>query len=392
MIRDPNPLPPVDISTELGRTPISPRAPGMIGKRKRDPAGRSQDEEAPYMSPVCDDCRAPLMVGSKFCSECGSAVRRSCSACGSAVPAHAKFCPRCSQGVIPSEPPERGRRTWLPVESDESVTYTLTEWTPDLLADLAAELIAGDIDHRWTGVVLEVPRREEIRTDALLDDVERKGPPSATERDRERSGSVNSVEQVTYTLDNWTPDLLSEAAGRLKADGVEHAWHGVELAVPAHEAHRADAILDQLEPEETPIEGQAHAPVSQPWKRQLAGIVGVGLLVVGLWAVIAANRSKTSSPLKSCDDFNVATPSEQEKFAQDFIDRFDVGSPGADVLTGLIGVTCQGMPANRAGEDSLMFTTASAFDLARETRPDYYYISSTTGESDLRQCVNDASC
>lgn len=126
-------------------------------------------------------------------------------------------------------------------------------------------------------------------------------------------------------------------------------------------------------------------------KRNL--VLGLVAAVIALVVIaLVAGSGSGSASLKSCSDFNAASAGDQEAFATRFIDRFDVGSPDADVLAGLVGVACRGIDANRADEDTLMFLTASAFDLAREGSPDFYFVSSTNGESDLRRCLRDAEC
>lgn len=44
-------------------------------------------------------CGAPLLFGSRFCANCGRAVRdhgpRACAACGHTLAADARFCPSC---------------------------------------------------------------------------------------------------------------------------------------------------------------------------------------------------------------------------------------------------------------------------------------------------------
>jgi class 3 adenylate cyclase len=43
----------------------------------------------------CPSCKAEIPEGSKFCRECGAALRGRCPSCGNANPASAKFCLEC---------------------------------------------------------------------------------------------------------------------------------------------------------------------------------------------------------------------------------------------------------------------------------------------------------
>jgi len=46
---------------------------------------------------TCPQCNAPLAENSKFCPECGAAIKaeRFCANCGAKIKADAKFCPEC---------------------------------------------------------------------------------------------------------------------------------------------------------------------------------------------------------------------------------------------------------------------------------------------------------
>ncbi|HYE90538.1 MAG TPA: zinc ribbon domain-containing protein [Terriglobales bacterium] len=48
----------------------------------------------------CPQCRQTVVEGSRFCSQCGSAVTPStCTSCAASLPAHARFCPGCGTAV-----------------------------------------------------------------------------------------------------------------------------------------------------------------------------------------------------------------------------------------------------------------------------------------------------
>src|SRR6516165_1120937 len=53
----------------------------------------------------CENCSANVPDGSKFCSECGTALPRACAACGHANPPQAKFCSECGTSINPGTAP-----------------------------------------------------------------------------------------------------------------------------------------------------------------------------------------------------------------------------------------------------------------------------------------------
>jgi class 3 adenylate cyclase/predicted ATPase len=62
----------------------------------------------------CPSCHSVIPDGSKFCSECGTALSTRCPSCGAEVRANAKFCAECghnlsakSKAVLPPPPPSR---------------------------------------------------------------------------------------------------------------------------------------------------------------------------------------------------------------------------------------------------------------------------------------------
>ncbi len=48
---------------------------------------------APTMA--CSNCQSPVMVGAKFCPECGTATQKHCSNCNASLSSAAKFCAEC---------------------------------------------------------------------------------------------------------------------------------------------------------------------------------------------------------------------------------------------------------------------------------------------------------
>lgn len=46
---------------------------------------------------VCQNCKAQLPAGSKFCNRCGAKLGKKCSKCGSEVSSESAFCPECGE-------------------------------------------------------------------------------------------------------------------------------------------------------------------------------------------------------------------------------------------------------------------------------------------------------
>lgn len=58
----------------------------------------------------CKNCGATQPEGTRFCSECGSAMAKSCPTCGSPVDDGARFCPHCGTGInVPKTCPGCGQ-------------------------------------------------------------------------------------------------------------------------------------------------------------------------------------------------------------------------------------------------------------------------------------------
>ena len=60
----------------------------------------------------CPNCKADLPGGSKYCGNCGTALRRACPSCGHAMPAGNRFCSECGTSLVagvlaPSPPADR---------------------------------------------------------------------------------------------------------------------------------------------------------------------------------------------------------------------------------------------------------------------------------------------
>src|SRR5262249_53505253 len=49
----------------------------------------------------CAACNAEVPTGSKFCSQCGTALAVACSACSHPNPVTAKFCSKCGKRLTP---------------------------------------------------------------------------------------------------------------------------------------------------------------------------------------------------------------------------------------------------------------------------------------------------
>ncbi len=52
----------------------------------------------------CPSCEAEVIVGARFCPNCGTPVAPGCRECGAEVPPEARFCPSCGAAQTPSTP------------------------------------------------------------------------------------------------------------------------------------------------------------------------------------------------------------------------------------------------------------------------------------------------
>lgn len=71
-------------------------------------------------------------------------------------------------------------------------------------------------------------------------------------------GVQYGLDEIVYTLDEWTPTVLAEVATKLRLADVQHSWDGVRLTIPKVEEARTDRILDEVE-QDHPFENNLHA-------------------------------------------------------------------------------------------------------------------------------------
>lgn len=89
-----------------GQAPYPPPpGPGFAGGGQgyaaQAAASPQPQEAAPVATMSCANCQSPIVVGSKFCPECGTATQRHCTNCNASLPPAAKFCADCGTPTAP---------------------------------------------------------------------------------------------------------------------------------------------------------------------------------------------------------------------------------------------------------------------------------------------------
>ncbi len=74
------------------------------GQQAPPPAAQAPaPAEAPAAAPTmaCSNCQSPVLVGAKFCPECGTATSKHCTNCNASLSPTAKFCAECGTASSP---------------------------------------------------------------------------------------------------------------------------------------------------------------------------------------------------------------------------------------------------------------------------------------------------
>jgi membrane protease subunit (stomatin/prohibitin family) len=77
--------------------------PGFAPTPAPAPAPEAAPAAAAPGTVECPSCHTPVRVGSKFCGECGTAMRKHCTQCNADLSPTAKFCGECG---TPANPPQ----------------------------------------------------------------------------------------------------------------------------------------------------------------------------------------------------------------------------------------------------------------------------------------------
>ncbi|HUD35474.1 MAG TPA: SPFH domain-containing protein [Streptosporangiaceae bacterium] len=89
----------------------APPAPGAPAYPAPQPPAQPAPQAAPPAQPApvadaaptmpCGNCQTPLVVGAKFCPECGTPTSKHCTNCNASLAAAAKFCAECGTPTAP---------------------------------------------------------------------------------------------------------------------------------------------------------------------------------------------------------------------------------------------------------------------------------------------------
>ena len=69
--------------------------------QQQNQTAQPQQQSIASSGAVCAHCQNPLVLGAKFCSNCGTPVqtRKFCTNCGNQLDGNAKFCPNCGKAL-----------------------------------------------------------------------------------------------------------------------------------------------------------------------------------------------------------------------------------------------------------------------------------------------------
>lgn len=73
---------------------------------------------------ACSGCGADLLIGAKFCIECGASAASLCEACGAVCPVAALYCPLCGARIAPARRQLSGERRQLTTMFCDLVGWT----------------------------------------------------------------------------------------------------------------------------------------------------------------------------------------------------------------------------------------------------------------------------
>ncbi len=175
----------------------------------------------------CPSCQTENAAGSKFCSECGTALARSCTSCGALVAPTAKFCAECGSALAGTAAPAAPAPAPTPVAERRLVTVLFadlvgfTSQSESRDAEETRELLslyfetARNVIERYGG------RVEKFIGDAVM---ALWGAPVAQEDDAERGVRaalelVSAVEGLGADVRVRAGVLTGEAAVTIGAEG-----------------------------------------------------------------------------------------------------------------------------------------------------------------------------
>lgn len=73
------------------------------------------------------------------------------------------------------------------------------------------------------------------------------GIPLRHEGEADGPGEPGDVEQVAYTLDDWTPDQRSTLARTLREEGVAARWEAEEVVVAEADADLVEELIEEID-------------------------------------------------------------------------------------------------------------------------------------------------
>ncbi|MGE5274258.1 MAG: AAA family ATPase [Verrucomicrobiota bacterium] len=176
---------------------------------------------------ACPSCRTVAAPGSKFCSECGTALSRSCPSCGTPADANAKFCAECGTALAGRPAASAAAAAATPVAERRLVTVLFadlvgfTTQSESRDAEEVRELLSRYFETARSVIERYGGRVEKFIGDAVM---ALWGAPVAQEDDAERGVRaalelVSAVQGLGADVRARAGVLTGEAAVTLGAEG-----------------------------------------------------------------------------------------------------------------------------------------------------------------------------
>jgi hypothetical protein len=123
-------------------------------------------------------------------------------------------------------------------DTDEHVTYELSDWSREARVMLEQLLSGADIVRAWEGGDLVVRADDEQAVDELVDQV----------RATDRPALDPDAEKIVYEVSDWSGDQLATLTDALAARGIAYEFDvDGDLVVLATDEQGVEALLDEIE-------------------------------------------------------------------------------------------------------------------------------------------------
>lgn len=171
-----------------------------------------------------------------------------CPNCGAEYVATVEVCLDCDVPLTDEAPaPDRPAEAESTASNGGHVEYELADWASESRGMLTQLLVSEAIPHVWEAGNLVVPDTFEVRTDALIDQVEVTTLPTLDP----------DAPKLAYDVEDWTDEQQTELMAALERAGVAYEFDAEgALVVLEDNEDRVESILDAIEfPDGAPSNG-----------------------------------------------------------------------------------------------------------------------------------------